>query len=95
MGNWGDYPAAGDVPSFAENYKGIVAVSPDDPGTSRAEGEARYEMRFREATAVSHVTTSVESDRDAYHVRIELRVTEDGVERWVRRWERSIPRDHQ
>jgi uncharacterized protein len=95
VGNSGDYAATDDVPSFAEDYRGVVAVSATDPGVARAKGETRFEMRFPEATAVSHVTASVESDRDEYLVKIELRVSEDGVERWVRRWDRSFPRDLQ
>jgi hypothetical protein len=95
VGNWGDYPAEGDVPSFAENYRGVVSVSSVDPGTAKAEGETRFEMRFPEVTATSHVQTSIESTREEYRVRIELRVSEDGAERWVRRWDRTFPRDLQ
>jgi hypothetical protein len=95
VGNWGDYPPKDDVPSFAESYGGVVSVSADDPGVARAEGEARFEMRFPEVTAVSHATTTVESDGDEYRVRIELRVSEDGAERWVRRWDETFARDLQ
>jgi hypothetical protein len=38
---------------------------------------------------------TIESDRDAYRVGIDLVVSEDGVERWRRRWDRTIPRDLQ
>jgi hypothetical protein len=95
VGNWGDYEAKDDVPSFAEDYRGVVAVSSTDPGVARAEGETRFEMRFPEVTAVSHVKAAVESDEDEYRVKIELRVSEDGEERWVRRWDRAFPRDLQ
>jgi len=94
-GSFGDFPAAGEVPSYAERYLGTVAVSTRDPGVARAEGEARYEMRWPEGTCASHVKTSIRSDRNEYRVGIELRVSENGQERWVRNWDRTFPRDHQ
>ena len=94
-GYGGDYPAAEDAPSFAERYEGTVAVSTRDPGIAWAKGSCRYEMRFPEATVVSEVGTSLVSDRDSYRLEIDLRTSEDGQERWTRRWERTFPRDHQ
>jgi hypothetical protein len=93
--NRGDHPATDDAASFAELYGGTVAVSPTDPGRSSASGRARFEIRYPEATVGSEVETSVESDRDAYRVKIDLRVSENGDERWRRGWERTIPRDLQ
>ncbi len=95
VGNRGDHPATNDAPSFAERYHGTVAVSTRDPGRARAEGGARFEMRFPEATVTSEASTKLSSDREAYHIEIELRVGEDGRERWFRRWDRTIPRDNQ
>ena len=95
VGNWGNYPAEGDVPSFEERYAGTVTVSPVDPGHATAHGEAFFEMRWTEATCATEVTLDVESDREAYRVRIDLTVTEDGELRWRRAWDRTIPRDHQ
>jgi hypothetical protein len=52
-------------------------------------------MRWPEATCATDVTLDVQSDRDEYRVRIDLKVREDGQERWHRTWDRTIPRDHQ
>jgi predicted acyl esterase len=94
-GSFGDYEPHDSVPSFAELYDGLVTVSTDDPGRARAHGEARFELRWPEATCVARSTLAVESDADAYRVRIDLTVGEDGRELWHRAWERTIPRDHQ
>jgi uncharacterized protein len=95
VANYGDYPVKDDTASFAERYEGVVTVRPDDPGIAAAHGAATFEMRWPEATCGSSVTVDIESDRDTYRVRIDLRVTEDGDERWHRTWDRTIPRDLQ
>jgi hypothetical protein len=95
VANYGDYPVKDDTASFAERYEGEVTVRPDDPGIAAAHGAATFEMRWPEATCGSSVTVDIESDRDTYRVRIDLRVTEDGDERWHRTWDRTIPRDLQ
>jgi putative CocE/NonD family hydrolase len=95
VGNSGDYPATDDTPSYAERYEGTVTVRPDDPGAAAAHGEAAFEIRWPEATCTSRATLEVDSDADTYRVRIDLTVTEDGDVRWHRRWDRTIPRDHQ
>jgi uncharacterized protein len=94
-GSAGDYPARDDVTAFAERYDGVVRVSLDDPGTASTWSEGWFELRFPEAACTSHAEMTVESDRDAYRVGIDLVVSEDGVERWRRRWDRTIPRDLQ
>ena len=95
VANYGDYPVKDDTASFAERYEGVVTVRPEDPGVAAAHGAATFEMRWPEATCGSSVTVDIESDRDTYRVRIDLRVTEDGDERWHRTWDRTIPRDLQ
>ena len=94
-GSFGDYDAdpERDVPSFLELYDGTVRVSTDDPAVSAADAEARFELRFPEATCEAHATVHVESDRHEYRVAIELVTREDGDERWRRRWDRTFPRD--
>jgi uncharacterized protein len=78
-----------------EIYGGVVWVSTTDPGTSAAESRARFEIEWPEATCVSEVRQTVVNDRASYHVRIELKTSEDGEPRWSRTWERTIPRDLQ
>ncbi len=95
VANYGDYPVKDDIASFSERYEGVVTVRPEDPGVAAAHGAATFEMRWPEATCGSSVTVDIESDRDTYRVRIDLRVTEDGDERWHRTWDRTIPRDLQ
>jgi hypothetical protein len=95
VANYGDYPVKDDIASFSERYEGVVTVRPEDPGVAEAHGAATFEMRWPEATCGSRVTVDIESDRDTYRVRIDLRVTEDGDERWHRTWDRTIPRDLQ
>ena len=75
-GSFGDYEASEDVPAFAELYDGVVAVSTDDPGTARAHGEARFTLRFPEATCESHVTVKLDSDKEAYR---SVRWTKDDI----------------
>ncbi len=94
-GSAGDYEAGDDVAGFAERYDGVVGVSLDDPGNASSWSECRYELRFPESTCAAHAVMTVESDRDDYRVAIELVVSEDGTERWRRRWDRTIPRDLQ
>jgi putative CocE/NonD family hydrolase len=95
VGNWGWTEAANDRPRYWEDYQGTVAVSTEDPGIARAEGRIVYRVEWPEATVVSEVRHRTTSDALAYHVWLELELSEDGATRWTRRWERTIPRDHQ
>ncbi|HEX6844535.1 MAG TPA: CocE/NonD family hydrolase [Actinomycetota bacterium] len=91
----GDEPAAGTTPAIASRYGGVVAVSTDDPGRARAEAEADLALAYPEAAVRSRVDVRLESDADTYRVAIDLVVSEDGRERWRRRWDREFPRDRQ
>ena len=92
-GSFGDYDARGETPSFVELYDGVVAVSTDDPGHAWSDSEARFELRFPEATCAARATMRVDSDQTDYHVKIHLTVSRDGQELWTRDWDRTIPRD--
>jgi hypothetical protein len=92
-GSFGDYDADGNTPPFAELYGGVVAVSTDDPGRAWVDGEARFDLRFPEATCSAHVTMRVDSDPTDYRLTIDLTVSEDDRELWTRHWNRSIRRD--
>jgi putative CocE/NonD family hydrolase len=85
----------GETPRVYERYAGVTAASTTDPGTARAEGYAKLAIEWPEATVSSTAWHTVRSDRDAYHLDLHLRVTEDGEERWARDWTRTFPRDHQ
>jgi putative CocE/NonD family hydrolase len=94
-GYGGDSHGGEHGPPLSERYEGVVGVSTIDPGRAFADGEAEYEIRYPEATVRSFTHVKVESERDAYHIAIDL-VTHDGdEERHRRRWERTIPRDLQ
>jgi len=84
--------AEGERPRFHEVYEGTVAVSIDDPGNARAESRSAFTIEWPEATVASEARQVIRSDSEAYHLTVELDVTEDGEPRWSRRWERRIPR---
>jgi hypothetical protein len=84
--------AEGHVPWMRSHYDGVVTVSTIDPGKAEAHGEAAFEVRWPEALVTSRADVTIRSDARAFHARIDLVVSEDGRERFRRRWERSIPR---
>jgi hypothetical protein len=83
------------APAIVQWYDGTVGVSTDDPGRAFVDSSATYELRFPEATVRSGSRLRIESDSDAYHVRIEVDAGEGDEVRWSRRWERRIPRNLQ
>jgi hypothetical protein len=66
-----------------------------DPGRAFVDAGAVYVVRFPEATVRTESRTRIDSDADAYHVRIEIDAGEDDEIRWSGRWERTIPRNLQ
>jgi hypothetical protein len=76
-------------------YAGTVGVSTDDPGRAYVDSSATYELRFPEATVRSTSRLRVDSDAEAYRVRIEIEAGEGDAVRWSRRWERRIDRNLQ
>lgn len=91
----GDEPADGEVPAMRTRYGGSVGVSLVDPGRAWADGETDLEIGFPEATCRAWSRVRMDSDAETYRVSLELAVSEDGVERWRRTWERAFPRDLQ
>ncbi len=91
----GDEPAADGSPPMRTRYGGEVGVSLDDPGHAWVDADSDLEISFPEAVARARAVTTMRSDAAAYHLRIELTVSEDGDDRWHRTWERSFPRDLQ
>ncbi len=82
-------------PRSTERYAGEVAVSTEDPGKASAQGEAVFTIEWPEATVESRARHTVRSDAGAYHLELELEVSENGEVRWSRRWDRTIPRHFQ
>lgn len=91
-GSSGVTEAEGERPRFHEVYEGTVAVSTDDPGNARAESRSAFTIEWPQATVASEARQVIRSDSEAYHLTVELDITEDGEPRWSRRWERRIPR---
>jgi hypothetical protein len=90
-------PSEGDdvAPPFEQWYGGTVGVSTEDPGRAFVDSGATYVVRYPEATVRTESRTNIVSDAEAYHVRIELDVSEGDEPRWSRRWERRIARNLQ
>jgi hypothetical protein len=90
-------PIDGDevAPSFEQSYGGIVGVSTEDPGRAFVDSAATYVVRYPEGTVRTQSRTRIDSDADAYHVRIEIDAEEGDEPRWSRRWVRRIPRNLQ
>src|SRR5438034_990477 len=88
----GTTEAEGERPRFHELYGGTVAVSTRDPAVPRADSRASLTIEWPEATVTSEVHQVVRSDATTYHLTIELDVSENGIPRWSRQWDRRIPR---
>lgn len=90
-------PSEGDdvAPALEQWYGGTVGVSTEDPGRAFVDASAVYVVRFPEATVRTEARTRIDSDAEAYQVRIEVDAGEGDEVRWSRRWERTIPRNLQ
>jgi hypothetical protein len=93
---YGGQTEADDVaPPMVERYGGTVGVSTEDPGRAFVDAEAVYELRFSEARVQTASAVRIDSDADAYQVRIDLEAREGDEVVWSRRWERRITRNLQ
>jgi len=75
-----------------ERTWGTVAVNAADPARAWADARARFDLSFPEAQVASEAHVRVDTDAVNQVVTIELVVSEAGVERWRRRWQRRSPR---
>jgi putative CocE/NonD family hydrolase len=75
-----------------ERYEGAAEVSTEDPGDARVRGRAGFVLEWPEATVATESRLTMHSDRDNFHVSLELDVSENGQRRWARSWERTYPR---
>jgi hypothetical protein len=91
----GAHEADETAPATEQRYGGTVGVSIDDPGRAWVEATATYTISWPEATVTAEARTRIESDANAYHLRLEVEASEDGTPRWSRSIERRIPRNLQ
>jgi hypothetical protein len=91
----GPVEATNNVPALEQWYGGTVGVSIDDPGRAYVDATATYVIRFPEATVRTRARLNIQSDADAYTVRLELDAGEGEDVGWSRRWDRRIERDLQ
>jgi hypothetical protein len=75
-----------------ERYHGTVGTALDPPGASWATGEASYRLAWPEATVASSARLELRGDAEAFDVRVDLEVHEDGQPPRTRSWRRRIPR---
>ncbi len=83
------------VPSIVERNGGIVGVASDDPGRAWVEANSSYVLAWPETTVSTEVRSRIESDANAYRVRLEIDASENGEVRWSRRFDRRFPRNLQ
>jgi hypothetical protein len=78
-----------------ELYDGLVGVLRDEPGQAWAEGRARYEIAWPEATVRTEARLRLGSTPSEYRLVVEVVAGEDGaggIGTIERRFERTIPR---
>jgi hypothetical protein len=75
-----------------DEYAGTADVSTVDPSDSGAEGTARFQISWPEATVSSYARLNVRSTADEYQVEIDLDLEENGRPFARRRWHEVIPR---
>ncbi|MGZ4133353.1 MAG: CocE/NonD family hydrolase C-terminal non-catalytic domain-containing protein, partial [Actinomycetota bacterium] len=73
-------------------YKGEIAVRRDDPADTRASGEVMFALTWPEADVRTESRGTLRTDRDAWHLELELDVYEGGETLRRRRWERHVAR---
>ena len=90
---YGGSSKADDVaPSIEQWYGGEIGVSLEDHAHAWVDAKTTYTLAFPEATVFAEVRGRIDTDAEAYHLRLEIDTAEDGVPRWSRRFERRIPR---
>lgn len=91
----GPVEATNNVPALEQWYGGTVGVSIDDPGRAYVDATATYVIRFPEATVRTRARLNIQSDADAYTVRLEVDAGDGEDVGWSRRWDRRIERELQ
>jgi predicted acyl esterase len=77
---------------FTERYGGEVGVSLADLGNAWAAGKNSFELSWGAIQVGAEARGELRSDRDFYHLSLELDVSEAGRPLWSKHWQRRYPR---
>ena len=77
---------------FTENYGGEVGVSAADLGNAWAVGKNSFGLSWGAIQVGAEARGELRSDRDFYHLSLELDVSEAGRPLWSKRWQQRYPR---
>lgn len=83
------------APDMTDRVDAEVGVSIDDPGRAWVDATSHMTLDWPEVAVSATARTRIESDADAYHLRLDVETTEDGKVRWSRRFEHRYPRAFQ
>lgn len=83
------------APDMTDRVDAEVGVSIDDPGHAWVDATSRMTLDWPEVAVSATAHTRIDSDADAYHLRLDVETTEDGTVRWSRRFEHRYPRASQ
>jgi predicted acyl esterase len=80
------------APRMQDRVDGEVGVAIEDPGRAWVDATSIYTLVWPEVTVAAEARAHVDSDAEAYRLRLEVQTIEDGTVRWSRRFERRFPR---
>lgn len=75
-----------------DRYEGHVGISTADLSQGWARGRTHYRMQFPEGVCEVDAVLDMHSDREAFHVTIDLTASRDGIPFAERRWTEHLPR---
>jgi hypothetical protein len=91
----GPTEATDEGPELDQRYEGALGVSIADPGRAWVDASATFRITWPEAVVTSRTHSRIDSDAEAYDVRIEIDAMQDGETVRSLRFERRIPRNLQ
>jgi putative CocE/NonD family hydrolase len=80
------------APAMTDRVDGEVGVSIEDPGRAWVDATSTTTLSWPELTVSTTARTRIDSDAEAYHLRLDVEITEDGRVGWSRRFEHRYPR---
>ena len=95
LGYGNERPADEVAPEMRDRVDGEVGVAIDDPGRAWVDATSSYTLAWPQVTVSAGARARVDSDAQAYHLRLEVETIEDGRVRWSRLFERRFPRQLQ